>query len=146
MKEKRLKCFFMRGVRGATTVNRNEAGQIAERTRELLQLLMDANGMRPEDIASALFTVTEDLDAQFPSVAARGLADWKDVPLLCAREIPVPRSLGHCIRVLIHWNTDRPQAEVRHVFLRGARHLRPEWSFRVPGDEEDPVHLSGEQP
>jgi chorismate mutase len=82
MKEKRLKCFFMRGVRGATTVNKNEAGQIAERTRELLQLLMDANGMRPEDIASALFTVTGDLDAQFPSVAARGLADWKDVPLL----------------------------------------------------------------
>ncbi len=97
----------MRGVRGATTVNTNEAGQIAERTRELLQLLMDANGMRPEDIASALFTVTGDLDAQFPTVAARGLAGWKDVPLLCAREIPVPRSLGHCIRVLIHWNTDR---------------------------------------
>jgi chorismate mutase len=146
MDENWLKCFFMRGVRGATTVINNEAGQIAERTRELLQLLMDANGMRPEDIASALFTVTGDLDAQFPSVAARGLADWKDVPLLCAREIPVPRSLGHCIRVLIHWNTDRPQSEVRHVFLRGARNLRPEWSFRVPGDEEEPVHPPGREP
>ena len=137
----------MRGVRGATTVNENEAGPIAERTRELLQLLMDANGMRPEDIASALFTVTGDLDAQFPTVAARGLADWKDVPLLCAREIPVPRSLGRCIRVLIHWNTDRPQGQVRHVFLRGARNLRPEWSFRVPGDEEEEaVLLPGHEP
>lgn len=127
----------MRGVRGATTVSRNDAGEIAERTRELIQLLMDANGVRPQDIASALFTVTADLDAQFPAVAARGLADWKDVPLLCAREIPVPRSLGNCIRVLIHWNTDRPQREVRHVFLRGARRLRPEWAVRVPGDEEE---------
>jgi chorismate mutase len=127
----------VRGVRGATTVSRNDAGEIAERTRELIQLLLDANGVRPQDIASALFTVTADLDAQFPAVAARELADWKDVPLLCAREIPVPRSLGNCIRVLIHWNTDRPQKEVRHVFLRGARRLRPEWAVRVPGDEEE---------
>ncbi len=137
----------MRGVRGATTVSRNDAGQIAERTRELLHFLMDANGMRAEDIASALFTVTEDLDAQFPTDAARGLPEWRDVPLVCAREIPVPHSLGHCIRVLIHWNTDRPQSEVRHVFLRGARHLRPEWSFRVPGDdEEETVHLESPDP
>jgi chorismate mutase len=127
----------MRGVRGATTVERNDAAQIAERTREMLHLLMDANGMLPEDIASALFTVTDDLNAQFPTVAARGLADWKDVPLLCAREIPVPGSIGRCIRVLIHWNTDRPQSRVRHVFLRGARRLRPEWAARVPGDEEE---------
>jgi chorismate mutase len=74
-------------------------------------------------------------------VAARGLSGWKDVPLLCVREIPVQGSLGLCIRVLIHWNTDRPQSQVRHVFLRGARHLRPEWSFRVPGDEEESVRL-----
>ena len=116
----------MRGVRGATTVGRNEAGQIAERTRELLQLLLDANGMRPEDVASALFTVTEDLDAEFPTVAARGLPGWKDVPLLCAREIPVPRSLGHCIRVLIHWNTDKPQHDIRHVYVKDAERLRPD--------------------
>jgi chorismate mutase len=132
-------------VRGATTVSRNEAGEIAERTRELIQLLMDANGVRPQDIASAVFTVTEDLDAAFPAVAARGLSGWKDVPLLCVREIPVPGSLGHCIRILIHWNTDRPQAEIRHVFLRGARHLRPEWAVRVPGDEEEALRLSGEE-
>jgi chorismate mutase len=130
---------LIRGLRGATTVAGNDAGQITERTRELLLLLMDANGMLPEDVASALFNVTGDLDAEFPAVAARALPGWKDVPLLCAREIPVPGSLRHCIRVLIHWNTERPQSQVRHVFLRGARYLRPEWSFRVPGDEEDTV-------
>jgi chorismate mutase len=132
---------LIRGLRGATTVAGNDAGQIAERTRELLEFLMDANGMLPEDIASALFNVTGDLDAEFPAVAARGLPGWKDVPLMCAREIPVSGSLGHCIRVLIHWNTDRPQSQVHHVFLRGARHLRPEWAFRVPGDEEETVRL-----
>ena len=138
---------MIRGVRGATTVARNEASEIAERTKELLRLLVDANGMRPEDIASALFTATEDLDAQFPAVAARDLAEWKDVALLCAREIPVPGSLGHCIRVLVLWNTDLPQAQVRHVFLRGARRLRPELAVRVPGDEEEePIRLEPEPP
>jgi len=127
---------MIRGVRGATTVAVNDAGQIALRTRELLKILVEKNGMRPEEIASAIFTVTRDLDAQFPTVAARALPDWKDVPLLCSREIPVPGSLGHCIRVLIHWNTERPQAEIRHAFLRGARHLRPEWGIRVPGDDD----------
>ena len=126
-----------RGVRGATTVGATDAAAIAERTRELLKILVERNAMRAEEIASAVFTVTEDLDAQFPTVAARALSDWKDVPLLCAREIPVPGSIGHCIRVLIHWNTDRPQTGIRHVFLRGARHLRPEWAVRVPGDEEE---------
>ena len=137
---------MIRGLRGATTVAANDAGQIAERTRELIRLLVEVNGLRPEDVASALFTVTEDLDAAFPAVAARGFAEWKDVPLFCAREIAVPGSLGHCIRILIHWNTDRPQAQVRHVFLRGARRLRPEWAVRVPGDdEEEPVHLPGKK-
>jgi len=126
-----------RGVRGATTVEANDDAAIAERTRELLRILVERNGIRAEEIASAVFTVTEDLDAQFPAVAARALSDWKDVPLLCVREIPVPGSLGHCIRVLIHWNTDRPQAEIRHVFLRGARKLRPEWAVRVPGDDAE---------
>ncbi|HKA35234.1 MAG TPA: chorismate mutase [Thermoanaerobaculia bacterium] len=128
---------MIRGVRGATTVSENDARQIADRTRELIRLLVEANGMRAADIASAIFTVTDDLDAAFPAVAARDLPDWKDVPLSCAREIPVPGSLGHCIRILIHWNTDRPQEEVRHVYLRAARGLRPQWAMRVPGDEEE---------
>ena len=128
---------MIRGLRGATTVSRNDADEIAERTRELIQQLEDANGVRPQDIASAIFTVTSDIDAQFPAVAARNLPEWKDVPLLCVNEIPVPRSLSRCIRVLIHWNTDRRQEDIRHVYLRGARRLRPEWAARVPGDEEE---------
>jgi chorismate mutase len=137
---------MIRGVRGATTVSQNDARQIADRTRELIRLLVEANGMLASDIASAIFTVTEDLDAAFPAVAARDLPDWKDVPLSCAREIPVPGSLGHCIRILIHWNTDRPQEEVRHVYLRAARGLRPRWAMRVPGDDDEaPVTLGPEK-
>ena len=125
-----------RGVRGATTADRNDADHIAERTLELLRILVERNALAPEDVASATFTVTEDLDADFPARPVRGLAGWEEVPLLCAREIPVPGSLGRCIRVLLHWNTDRSQKEVRHAFLRGARPLRPAWAVRVTGDEQ----------
>lgn len=126
----------VRGVRGATTARSNEAGEIAARTRELVALLVEKNGIRPEDVASAIFTVTSDLDAAFPTVAARPLPGWDRVPLLCSTEIPVPGSLGRCIRVLVHWNTDRAQADVRHVFLHGARELRPEHAERVAGDSD----------
>lgn len=129
---------MLRGIRGATTVENNDAREIADRTRELLRLLVDRNGIRPKDLASAVFTVTVDLDAAFPTVAARPLTGWENVPLLCSREIPVPGSLARCIRVLIHWNTERSQAEIRHVFMRGARGLRPEWAVRVPGDDDAP--------
>src|ERR1700674_5706283 len=128
----------MRGVRGATTVDRNEAAAVRERTLELLRVLIACNAILPEDLASATFTVTEDLDAEFPALAVRSLTGWEEVPLLCAREIPVPRSLGRCIRVLLLWNTERPQREVRHAFLRRARELRPAWAVRVPGDEDPP--------
>jgi chorismate mutase len=137
----------MRGVRGATTVGSNDAGQIVARTEELLARLVAENGIRPTDLASAVFTVTEDLDAEFPAVAARALAGWEDVPLLCAREIPVQGSLGRCVRILLHWNTDRSPAEIRHVFLRGARELRPQWARRTEGDDgEHPVRLQGRRP
>jgi chorismate mutase len=132
----------MRGVRGATTVAANEAGAILARTEELLARMIAENGIRPEEVASALFTVTSDLDADFPAVAVRSHRGWEDVPLLCAREIPVPGSLGRCIRILLHWDTDRTAAEVRHVFLRGARELRPKWARRVEGDDaEESVRL-----
>ena len=127
----------VRGVRGATTVAANEAAAIAAGTVELLRVLVERNGIRPEDIASATFTVTDDLDGEFPATSARSLPSWQDVALICAREIRVPGALGRCIRVLIHWNTERSQGEVRHAFLRGARALRPSWAVRVPGDEDD---------
>lgn len=124
----------VRGVRGATTVAANERDMILAATKELLDQVVRLNGMRPADVASVWFTVTPDLDAEFPALAAREIG-WTDVPLICGREIPVPAALALCIRILVHWNTDRAQAEVRHVFLHGARALRPEWGMDLPGDE-----------
>lgn len=124
----------VRGVRGATTVSANERGAIVAATRELLEIVVRRNGILAGDVASVWFTSTPDLDAEFPAFAARQIG-WTEVPLICAREIPVSGALGRCVRILIHWNTDRAQADVRHVFLHGARALRPEWGMDLPGDE-----------
>jgi chorismate mutase len=120
-----------RGVRGATTVERVDKEAVLAATRELLQLLVEANGMRVEDVASALFTVTSDLTTTFPAAAARQIG-WDHVALLDAQEVPVPGSLERCIRVLVHWNTDKSQAEVRHVYLGEAANLRPDLSWPQP--------------
>ena len=124
-----------RGIRGATTVDDNSARDICERTLELLGILVAENGLRPEDVASATFTVTDDLDAEFPALAVRSLPGWEEVPLLCAREIAVRGAVSGCVRILLLWNTDRSQREVRHAFLRGAKSLRPTWARNVPGEE-----------
>jgi chorismate mutase len=113
-----------RGIRGATTATANTADSILSATRELLTLLVERNGIAVDDVASVFFTVTDDLDAQHPALAARQLG-WHDAALLCAREIPVPGSLKHCIRVLLHVNTERSAREIRHVYLREAVVLRP---------------------
>ena len=116
----------IRGIRGATTVPADEPDLILQATRELLEEILDENpGMKPEDIASAIFTVTEDLASTFPAQAARQMG-WGLVPMMCAREIPVPGSLRKVIRVLVHWNTDVPQSEITHVYLRDAVKLRPD--------------------
>jgi chorismate mutase len=116
----------IRGIRGATTVNADEAELILQATRELLEAILEANpGMKSEDMGSALFTVTDDLASAFPAQAARQMG-WTQVPMMCAREIPVMGSLSLCIRVLIHWNSDRTQNEIRHVYLRDAVQLRPD--------------------
>ena len=114
-----------RGLRGATTVEQNDAGVILSATRELLEALQSANGLHPQDVASVFFTMTPDLDAAHPARAARELG-WREVALMCAQEIPVPGSLPRCIRVLIHWNTDKAQGELQHVYLRRASSLRPD--------------------
>ena len=101
--------MYCRGIRGATTVEHNEREEILAVTKELLELLISRNELRAEEIASAIFTVTEDLDAEFPALAARHLG-WTEVALLCAREIPVPNSLEKCIRVLLHVNTTHSAA------------------------------------
>jgi len=117
----------IRGIRGATTVDRNDRDEILAATTELLTLMVQLNGIRSEDVAYAWFTVTPDLDAEFPAFAARELG-WTEVPLMCGREIPVPDALPLCIRALISWNTSQSQHEVRHVFLHGAKALRPAWA------------------
>lgn len=114
-----------RGVRGAITVERNDREEILTATLQLLALMIRHNDIQKEDVASATFTVTKDLDAEFPALAARQLG-WLDVPLLCGYEISVPGSLDKCIRVLMHWNTDKPQTEIHHVYARGAERLRPD--------------------
>ena len=115
-----------RGVRGATTVAADEPDLILQATRELLEeILAENENMSPEDIASAIFTVTDDLASTFPAQAARQMG-WSLVPMLCAREIPVPGSLPRVIRVLVHWNTETPQAGITHVYLRDAVKLRPD--------------------
>jgi chorismate mutase len=120
--------IYCRGIRGATTVASNNREEILAATTELLQLLTERNDLHPDNIASVLFTATDDLDAEFPAVAARSLG-WVETALMCAREIPVPGSLRKCIRVLIHVNTTRSIAEIQHVYLREAISLRP--SFGV---------------
>jgi chorismate mutase len=116
----------IRGIRGATTVSADEPEAILLATRELLEAILDANyQMKPEDVASAIFTVTDDLASTFPAQAARQMG-WELVPMLCAREIPVPDSLPRVIRVLVHWNTELPQSEIKHVYLRDAVKLRPD--------------------
>ena len=115
----------VRGVRGATTVGKNDREEILERTGELLRALVERNGIAPADIASAVFSVTGDIDAEFPAVAARRMG-WIYTPLMCTREIPVPGSLPLCIRVLLHVNMDRPQEDIIHLYLREARKLRPD--------------------
>lgn len=114
-----------RGVRGATTVEANEREAILTATRQLLALMVRRNEIERADIASVIFTVTRDIDAEFPALAARQLG-WAGVPLLCGYEISVPGSLELCIRVLLHWNTDKPAAEVHHIYARGAERLRPD--------------------
>jgi len=114
---------MVRGIRGATTVESNDATEIKEATQELLHIILAENALSTEDLVSAIFTVTPDLNADFPASSAREIG-WELVPLLCATEIPVPSGLSHCIRVLIHVNTTRSQTEIVHVFLRNAKALR----------------------
>ena len=116
----------IRGIRGATTVTADQPELILQATRELLEEILEENkNMHPEDVASAIFTVTDDLVSTFPAQAARAMG-WSLVPMLCAREIPVPGSLPRVIRVLVHWNTELAQNEITHVYLREAVKLRPD--------------------
>ncbi len=133
-----------RGIRGATTIRENEREEILVATRQLLALLIRQNEIEPQDVASASFTTTPDIDAEFPALAARQLG-WLDVPLLCGHEMSVPGGLPLCIRVMIHWNTDKRQDEIHHVYVRDAERLRPDLSKLPPVDWEELEQWIGEQ-
>jgi chorismate mutase len=122
-----------RGVRGATTADANTREEILAATRQLLALMIRVNNIDPRDVGSAVFSLTRDLDAEFPALAARQLG-WLDVPLLCTYEVDVPGSLRKCVRVLLHWNTEAPQQEIHHVYLKDAVKLRPDLSKLPPVD------------
>jgi chorismate mutase len=113
-----------RGVRGATTVEEDTGEAVLSATRELLNQMVEVNGIHPDDVASVIFTTTPDLISEYPARAARQLG-WQNVALLCTHEMAVPQGLKRCIRILLHWNTDKPASEIQHVYIRGAVNLRP---------------------
>ncbi len=115
--------MLVRGVRGATTIEANTVEAVLEATQELLSAMVEANDLDAEDVASALFTTTPDVNAEFPAVAAREMG-WEHVALLCGHEMSVPKALKMCLRILIHVNTDKPAKDIRHIYLRGATALR----------------------
>jgi len=118
--------MHQRGIRGATTIETDTKESVLPATRELLDAILASNpGLKTDDIAAALFTVTDDIASAYPALAARQMG-WDLVPMMCAREIPVEGSLPLCIRVLLHWNTELTQSEIKHVYLRNAVKLRPD--------------------
>lgn len=118
--------YWVRGIRGATTVDADEPDLILDATRELLEAMLVANGIDAfEVIASIFFTTTPDLRSTFPAEAARALG-MNMVPLICNQEIPVPNRLPRCVRVMMQVNTQKGQDEMRHIYLREARTLRPD--------------------
>ena len=115
--------MFVRGIRGAITVDRNAKEEVIKRTKELLIALKKENDFKIENITSIFFSATSDLNAVFPAQAARELG-WKQVPLFDMKEIDVPGSLPRCIRILIQINCSKSQQEIKHCYLRGAKILR----------------------
>lgn len=116
---------MVRGIRGATTADTNTKEEILAKSRELLDAVIKKNDLKIEDIASIIFSVTDDLDAGFPALAVREMG-LSYTPLFCTQEMRVQNSLKKCIRLLVHVNTDIDQKNIKHVFLHGAQNLRPD--------------------
>ena len=115
-----MKC---RGIRGATTVDANTKQSIYASTKELLREMIKANDINKDDMASIIFTATDDLNAAFPAKAAREMGIL-NIPLLCSREINVPNSLQSCLRIMILFNTNKKPDDIKHIYLKGAADLR----------------------
>ncbi|MCZ8190762.1 MAG: chorismate mutase [Microcystis sp. LE19-338.1B] len=119
----------IRAIRGATTVTANTIEAIREAVTELLEAIEIHNSLDPDDIVSIIFTATQDLDAIFPAAIARERPHWQNVPLLDVQQMHVAGSLDKCIRVILHVNTPKLQSEMQHVYLQGAKNLRPDWQI-----------------
>jgi chorismate mutase len=117
---------MIRGMRGAVTVDSNSEEVIISATEELLKQLIEGNNILPEQVASVFISTTEDLNAAFPARALRKFDGWTYVPVMCMRELPVTNGLPMCVRVMLHVNTDVKQEEIVHVYLKGAKVLRPD--------------------
>ncbi len=116
---------MLRGVRGATTIDTNNAEDIYQRTQEMLKTIIAQNGIQIDDIAAAIFTVTDDIGAAFPATAARAMG-WNNVPLFDAKQPDCDTGLPLCIRVLVLWNSEIMQNEIKHIYLHNASKLRPD--------------------
>jgi chorismate mutase len=116
----------IRGVRGATTVENDNETEIVNVTERLLEEMIRINKINPEHVASIFISVTDDITADFPAKAVRRFEGWSYVPVMCMREVPVPNALKLCIRIMIHLNTTKSQKDIQHVYLEGAKILRPD--------------------
>lgn len=115
----------VRAIRGATTVEKNSVEDIMHETKKLLMEIVQANNINKDDIISVIFSATKDINAAFPATAAREMG-WTDIPLMCTNEMDVPGSLEKCIRVMMHINTDKLNSQLKHIYLKEARKLRPD--------------------
>jgi len=115
----------VRALRGATTIEKNLHKDIVYETKNLLSEIVQANSISKDDIISVIFSTTRDINAAFPAVAAREMG-WTDIPLMCTNEMEVPGSLEKCIRVLMHINTDKSNSQLKHIYLKEAKKLRPD--------------------
>ncbi len=116
---------MVRAIRGAITVENNDKAEILKATTELLKAMLEKNEVDKESLVEIIFTLTPDLNAVFPAVAARELG-ITNVPLMCMSEIPVEGALKKCVRILLQMNTDKKLDEIKHIYLKGARSLRPD--------------------
>lgn len=122
---------MLRGIRGATTVNNNDRQEILSSVGELLSVLVQENGINREDIGAIIFSSTPDIDVAFPAAGARQLG-WADVPLFGTQEMDCPTGVKRCIRILLLLNTERSQQEIKHIYLREAKVLRPDLCLEMP--------------
>jgi chorismate mutase len=127
----------VRAIRGATTASANTVEAIREAVTELMDELEAHNRLDPDEIISATFSVTRDLDAIFPAAIARQRPRWDNVPLLDVQQMYVEGSLDRCIRFLIHFNTPDPNVRIHHPYLRHAKNLRPDWSLAQVGNSSN---------